>query len=182
MFQSVDARYALNLLGDIPNIHLLATSEKVSSCLGWYVNAEDKMNWHTHEVTKLSNYKFTVTSKEKATKDYRLKRKELKLVLSSWNTYRRGMFAMLADHIVTTTRRSEANGDSLDFNTLFKYCLENSICNDEKTFRRYLEDFYFHGVFMAKRTLSGEVRITIPMSLHDLKVLLLDKDVFGDID
>ncbi|CAG8713464.1 uncharacterized protein OCT59_020559 [Rhizophagus irregularis] len=181
VFQSVDARYALNLLGDIPNIHFLATSENVSSCLGWYVNAEDKMNWHTHEVTKLSNYKFTVTSKEKATKDYRLKRKELKLVLSSWNTYRRGMFAMLADHIVTATRRSEANGDSLDFNTLFKYCLENSICNDEKTFRRYLEDFYFHGIFMAKRAPSGEVRITIPMSWHDLKALLLDNDIFGDI-
>jgi hypothetical protein len=182
VFQSVDARYALNLLGDIPNIHLLATSENVSSCLGWYVNAEDKMNWHTHEVTKLSNYKFTVTSKEKATQDYRLKRKELKSVLSSWNTYRRGMFATLADHIVTANRRSEVNGDSLDFNTLFKYCLENSICNDEKTFRRYLEDFYFHGIFMAKRTLSGEVKITIPMSLHDLKELLSDKDIFGDID
>ncbi|RIA89601.1 hypothetical protein C1645_771861, partial [Glomus cerebriforme] len=91
------------------------------------------------------------------------------------------MFAMLADHIVSATRRDETNGDSLDFDTLLKYCLENSLCNDEKTFRRYLEDFYYHGVFLAKRTPSGEVRITIPISLHDLKTFLLDKDIFGDL-
>jgi hypothetical protein len=182
VFQNIDARYALNLLGDIPNIYLLATSENISSCLGWYVNAEDKINWHAHEVTRFINCKLMVTNKEKANQDDQLEREVLKSVLTSWSTYRRGMFAMLADHIVTATKRGETNGDSLDFDTLFKYCSENLICQDEKTFRRYLEDFYCHGVFSAKRSPSGEVRITIPISLHDLKVFLLDEDIFGDLN
>jgi len=175
----------LNLLGDIPNIHLLATSENIDSCLGWYVKTEDKMSWHAYEVTSFNDYKLMVTNKkqiEKTNQDYQLRRKELKSVLISWNTHRRGMFAILADHIVTATKRGEINGDSLDFNTLFKYCLENFICYDEKTFRRYLEDFYYHGVFLAKKTPSGQIRITIPTSLHDLKLLLSDKNLFGDLD
>ncbi|CAG8444444.1 12684_t:CDS:2 [Funneliformis mosseae] len=111
-----------------------------------------------------------------------LKRKEIKSVLTSWNVHRRGMFVILADHIVTSTKKGETNGDSLDFRTLLEHCLENYICQDEKTFRHYLQDFYYHGLFLAKKTTCGEIRITIPTPLHDLKLLLSDKNLFGDLD
>ncbi|CAI2163334.1 20103_t:CDS:2 [Funneliformis geosporum] len=113
---------------------------------------------------------------------YVLKRKEIKSLLTSWNAHRRGMFVLLADHIVSATKRREKNGDSLDFRTLLEQCLENYICHDEKTFRHYLEDFYYHGLFFAIKTPCGEIRITIPTPLHDLKLLLSDKNLFGDLD
>src|ERR1043165_7622243 len=129
--QNTDAKYALNLLGDIPNIHLLATCEKIDSCLGWYVKTEDKIGWHAYDVTSFNDCKLEVTNKkkiEKVDQNCQLKRKELKTVLTSWNSHRRAMFATLADHIVTATKRGEIDGDSLDFNTLFQCCLDNFIC------------------------------------------------------
>ncbi|GBB95507.1 hypothetical protein RclHR1_02550019 [Rhizophagus clarus] len=194
LFENREARVALILLSDIPNIHFLAISEKVSFFSVWSFIEEDKMNWHAHEATSFRDYKLnrkaettkhsgSISNKkkiEKACQNPKLEKNEVKSVLLTFNTHRREMFYILANHIVDAKRRrNRTTWNSMNLNKFFNYCRESLICHEWKIFNLYLEDYYRQGIFVLNKTRSGETEITIPMPLLDIKAMLLDKEIFG---
>jgi hypothetical protein len=182
LFEIREARIALILLSDVPNIHLLATSENVNFFSVWTLIEGDKMNWHAHEVTSFRNYKLPTANKkkiEKVCQSFKLERDEVKSVLMSFNNNRREMFYMLAKHIIEAKRKGDTNWNSIDLNKFFNYCNKSLVCHEQKNFHLYLEDYYRQGLFISNKTHSGEIRITIPMPLSDIRAVLLDKTIFG---
>ncbi|RIA92220.1 origin recognition complex subunit 2-domain-containing protein [Glomus cerebriforme] len=182
LFENREARVALILLSDIPNVHLLATSEKINFSSVWSLIEEDKMNWHAHEVTSFKNYKLPMENKkkiERSCQNFKLEKNEVKSVLMSFNTHRRDMFYVFANHIIESKRKGHTNWNSINLNTFFNYCNKNLICRERKNFDLYLENYYRQGIFIPNKTRSGEIGITTPMPLHDIRAMLLDKEIFG---